>query len=348
MNRRNRQKITRLNCLWVLLVLTRFAFAQGLEGPIEDEIDLVTESCIFCKPGVINKSKSKGVELAWTPSLSRNFVPTDATDRQNSRLNHVDEFKFKFKIPIVNAESIKALLGFEHGWDQFNFNQIGGEQANFFDNLDGRTLKYNKFTAYFTKSINYRYYFIFRVRASFNGDYDNFVQTDSRYSTYSATGIFGVKPSPDLEYGFGLSYSNGFNRIRVLPFGVYNRTFNEKWGIETILPVQILGRYNVDSETILLFGAEFTSRRYSIDNYIPGEEFAEILNIRNAGINSVVSLERKLFSWVWMNAKIGYHVPFSSRIDNLSVPEDSFRFRQGTHPFFKVGIFITPDKEFIK
>lgn len=323
-------------------------YTQGLDPPAEDVVELAREIC-FCKPGVIHKSKSKGVEVAWTPSLSRNVIPTDATESVNkSRLERLDEIKFKFKIPIVNAESIKALLGFEHGRDVFDFNEIRGLQSNFFVNLDERVLKYNKFTAYLTKSIDYKYYIILRLRAAFNGDYDYFVDIDNRYSTYSATGIFGVKPREDLEYGFGISYSNGFNRVRVLPFGIYNRTFNDKWGIETLLPVQIFGRYNATEETILLFGAEYTSRRYSLDNFIPGEEFAEMLNIRNAGINVLVSLERKLFGWIWTNAKIGYHLPFSSRIDNLSVPENSFRFQQGSHPFFKLGIFITPNKDFIK
>ena len=161
-------------------------------------------------------------------------------------------------------------------------------------------------------------------------------------------GLFGVKPREELEYGFGISYSNGFGRVRILPFAVYNRTFNEKWGIETLLPVQIFGRYNASPETILLFGAEFTSRRYSIDMYDAIKELNNELQIRNAGINVVGSLERKLFSWIWLNAKAGYHIPFSTQIEDVASPAQSFTFRQGTFPFFKLGIFVTPDKAFIK
>ena len=345
---RNRQNTLKISCAGIFLFLVHFASAQGFYLPAEDDTELATEAC-FCQPGVIRKSKSKGVEFAWTPSLGRNFIPGDASDNgNNSRLSRLDELKFKFKVPIINAESVKVLMGFEHGWDRFNFSEIGAVQSSFFNNLDGRTLKYNKFTAYLTKSINYKYYVIFRIRAAYNGDYDYFLNTDGRYATYSATGIFGVKPREDLEYGFGLSYSNGFNRVRILPFAIYNRTFNKKWGIETVLPVQIFGRYNINEETILVFGPEFTSRRYSIDNFLPDQEEPEILNIRNAGINMLVSLERKLFSWFWLNVRTGYQIPFSSRIDNVSIEENSFRFRQGMFPFFKIGIFVTPDKEFIK
>lgn len=334
--------------LTIIILSSEALIAQGLRLPNEDGSDLAREKCLFCKPGVVRKSKSKGVEIAWTPSLSRNVVPVDARKVNNSRLNRLDEFKFKFKIPIVNAESFKALLGFEHGWDIFRFDLIGSAQSDFFFQLDGQKLKYNKFSAYFTKSFNHKYYAVMRVRASFNGDYENFVNIDRRYSNYSAMGVFGVKPHEELEYGFGLSYSNGFNRVRILPFAVYNRTFNEKWGIETLIPVQFFARYNADPQTILLFGAEYTSRRYSIDIYDALRELNDEVYLRNAGINVVGSLERKLFSWVWLNAKAGYHLPFNTQIEGISNPNDSFNYRQGAFPFFKLSIFVTPDKAFIK
>ena len=348
MNGRNTAGWLKMGLLLTVLMIAEGLMAQGLRLPEEDNTELAKDQCIFCKPGVIRKSKSKGVEIAWTPSLSRKVVPNDAYTVSNSRLNRLDEFKFKFKIPLANAESFKALVGFEHGWDTFRFDEIGNSRTDFFLQLDGQKLKYNKFSAYFTKSFDHKYYAIVRLRASYHGDYEDFVNIERRYSNYSAMGLFGVKPREELEYGFGISYSNGFGRVRILPFAVYNRTFNEKWGIETLLPVQIFGRYNASPETILLFGAEFTSRRYSIDMYDAIKELNNELQIRNAGINVVGSLERKLFSWIWLNAKAGYHIPFSTQIEDVASPAQSFTFRQGTFPFFKLGIFVTPDKAFIK
>lgn len=348
MNGRTISDWLKISLLISLILFSENLFAQGLQLPGEDGSELAKEQCLFCKPGVVRKSKSKGVEIAWTPSLSRNVIPNDATNLSKSRLNRLDEFKFKFKIPIVNAESFKALLGFEHGWDIFRFDRIGDTRSDFFAQLDGQKLKYNKFSAYFTKSFDHKYYAILRLRASYNGDYEGFVEIDRRYSNYSAMGLFGVKPREDLEYGFGISYSNGFGRVRVLPFAIYNRTFNKKWGLETLLPVQFFGRYNADPQTIILFGAEYTSRRYSIDIYDAAKELNDELRLRSAGINVVTSMERKLFSWVWLNAKAGYHLPFSTQIEDVIVPEDSFNFKQGAFPFFKLSIFITPDKAFIK
>ena len=147
----------------------------------------------------------------------------------------------------------------------------------------------------------------------------------------------------------GLTYSHGFDRKLVLPFFFYNRTFNRKWGLESVLPVQIYGRYNASKNLIILFGGQYQSKAYSIDviedsNALPIES-----QFRHSEVKFQVSVEKKIHSWVWFNAKAGYEIPFRAQFINLESPELSFRYQSGSRPFVKFGIFLSPpDKKYIR
>lgn len=335
--------------LYALCILTfilsfpQFIDAQRLHFPGEDDTEIAKEGTSLCKPGVANRSKSKGLEVAYGIIGAHQLQGLNAESgaRPLAQVDQIAQFRAKVKIPIIHKPGLTLLLGYAYGSETYQLTAQASNIAYLFNGLNGKTLKSQKADIILSKSFNEKFYGVFRFRASFNGDYNGFVDLDSRYAAYSGAAIFMAKPHDKLEWGAGLSYSNNFFNNRVLPFLVYNQTFNDKWGIETVLPVKITARYNINHNNLFLFGTEYNSKNYSID--VTNDSALNEFQIRHSEIKTGVSLQKKLFCWIWLQASTGLSIPIRNEFRNTIIPEDSFRAQAGTAPYFKIGLFLSPD-----
>lgn len=331
------------------ICLVPFLQSQQLNLPSEDAIELSKELC-FCKPGVTNKSRGKGVFFQY--GINKGFFLTPSgIDRENllsAEVEYQTYIKAKVKIPIVNIPGFKFLAGYEFDAETFHFSSFGNSHSDVFQNLDNRTLKTNKFTLYLSKSFDEKYYAIMRLRASYNGDYGGVVSFANRYAGYSVSALFGVKPNPDTEWGAGLSFSSNFIRTRIWPFLIFNKTFNDKWGLESVIPVQVFGRYNISTYSVLLFGTAFRSKNYSWDVFDTQSNQDFNYHLRHASINPQISYDQRILPWVWLNTKVGYTIPFSTEFNNIDLPEAYFEAKPENNLFFKIGLFLSPPSQFVK
>lgn len=334
------------------LVLGFWGYSANAQNPTARKTSLVsTDSATisFCRPGVSNASPGKGVEIQRGFSAEFRIAPEGRlSDGANtSEVEYLETFKGKFKIPLINSPKTKALLGYEYTTETYHFESIGKLQPHIFYSLDGNPLRSNKYSLYFTQALNQRHYLGLRFRTAFNGDYDRMMSGDDRYLTLSGAAFFGVKPHADKEWGVGLTYNNGFFRTLVLPFVVYNETFNDKWGIETVLPVSVMARYNMRENSMLLFGAELQTQSYAIDvanNTNPSNELAQPYYFRHAEVAVQVALEQHIHSWFWVSAQAGYHIPTGYRFQEANGAETRFQMTAGAQPFAKISLFLSPPK----
>jgi Domain of unknown function (DUF6268) len=202
------------------------------------------------------------------------------------------------------------------------------------------------------KPLNEKFYLAFKGDVSFNGGYDGLIKFDERYLKYNIGLMLGVKPRPDLEWGIGVLFRSSFVRssVPVLPFGIYNRTFNDKWGIETILPVSIKARYNINAKNLILFGPEYESRSYSLDRINRGNsntgDFSEFF-MKRSELKFAVSYQHQVSDWVWFNAQAGYSHNFNTsftEIDLKGIELPAVIVAPADGVFFKVGVFVSPPK----
>ena len=145
-----------------------------------------------------------------------------------------------------------------------------------------------------------------------------------------------------MEWGLGLNFTNSFRSTIVLPFVLYNKNFNEKFGVEIVLPVLILGRWNIKEGTLLIFGAEYSSRSYAID--VPNQTGSINYDMNHSEIRFPLRLEQKIRSWVWVGGQIGYQYNFSTDFD--ATADSAFKVEPKSSPYFKIGLFISPPDDF--
>lgn len=345
------QKLTRLagSCLLLLLLyLPCDLTAQVRIAPDEDNISDL-DNFTYVRPGVRNRSLSKGVELRHEVHGSFNWTALDGRlGNERQEVDHVERTTFKFKIPLANQPDFKMLLGYEWNTEKYHFDFDPGEPArNLWSRLDETRLKINKFSAYFTKAWNEKAYTTLRLRLSTNGDHDGLVSFADPYRTYSAAAGYGVKPREDKEWGIGLTVSHNRVRTVVIPFLIYNITWNERWGFESALPASAYLRYNFGPDHALLVGGNYDSKMYAI-NWEEDRSSQNAYWVRNGGFKVQAHYERHLFSWIYWYAEAGYYLPVNSRFNPISDPDLTLEAEVTGRPIARIGLFLTPPKDMIR
>jgi len=302
----------------------------------------------FCKPGVINKSPSKGLVLEYgiNPNIQFNSENTSAISVP-TKVGVNRRYKVKLKAPILNKEKFKLLIGWNYYGEEYSFDQIGQENAAIFNTINDKHLKSSRISLYMIRPINHQYYFAVKGVASFNGDYDGVINFDQRYTTYDVATIFGVKKRPNIEWGVGLLIRKNFlNTFPIVPFGIYNHTFNNKWGLQATIPTSLMGRYNFNDKNLILFGPQFDSRNYSIDVLNDNTGKLDPYTMRRSDLRFSIRYNHNIKNWLWLEASTGYIRNFTTRFDDIDNPDNPeiIRVRPSNGPFFKFGLFLSPPK----
>ena len=312
----------------------------------EDIESTTLEGKCLCKPGVPNKSRGRGLEVSFLQTFKSKVDEEEGfpLTAPSSELR-LQQLSIKLRAPIINKEGLKLLFGVIYRPENYDFDPVGTDYQSVFKYLDDRTLKSTGFEGILSKSWNDRLYSSFRLRILFNGDYSGFLNTDSRYAIYSFSGLFGVKKQDNKEWGIGLSFTHSFRNTIALPFFLYNHTFNDKWGVELVLPAIVIGRYNISEASILFLGLRYNSRSYSIDVQ---ENAPQTYNLNHSEARAAFTLEQRIHPWIWLDLTGGVQYSFSTDFDAKDNPAASFQVEPGTAPYFKLGIFLSPPDSFLK
>lgn len=325
---------------WCLLIgLLLFSnitlIAQDFPTPIIGN-DLV-------KSGVTNASPGKGLSIEYflhpKYGLQNNF---DGPEKEKTDVDSKKFIETKLKIPIANKDDFRMLLGFSHTYEKYDFNQISPENNFLFRAIDDVPLRRTRANVILFFAMNSKNYLAFRAEASFNGNYSGIVDFDKRYRVYRGAIIYGIKKRPDKEIAWGLTYNNSFERTLVLPFMVWNRTFNDKWGLETVLPLKITVRRNFKHNDMLLFGTDYWSSGYSMDITPTGQNNSERYIFKSSALHLFADYQKRLATdWTWISLKAGWAYNFDSRFIRVNTDTDINAF-PSSNLFISLGFFVSP------
>jgi hypothetical protein len=140
------------------------------------------------------------------------------------------------------------------------------------------------------------------VQASLDGNalVQQGASPDSKALTFSATAIYGWKKSDSLMWGLGVSRTYRMGRLIHVPVLLYNRTFNDRWGLELLLPARGVVRRNFNPKTLATLGFELEGNQYAmyaIDSLITFLQRGEI--------KPRLNIERNLTGFWWIALQAG-------------------------------------------
>ena len=306
------------------------------------------------KPGVRNDSPSKGLEVIY--GVRPGFDLGDSETVGTQPISHFDNLTVKLKIPVVyKPKDFKAVIGVAYNYEKYLLDNDAAVDV-FYRELDNDALKSVRATAYLAKMFDSKIYTVLRLEAAYNGNYDKFVNYDEQYRILRAALIVGYKPSADTEYGFGGFVNNTFRRTTVWPILMFNKTFNDKWGFESVIPVRLLLRYNQNEGSLFYFGTEFASREHSLDilNSFGLEEVRETnIYFRRQSVQLNVEWQKQITGWVWFKAKAGFNYNLDTGIFQAELIGDdpreaTVRLPAGHGPVGRIGLFLSPPKKMLE
>ena len=330
-----------------LALLCFLGMLESLSAQVSPNQLNLDQSSFLCQPGVVNKSPGKGVSITYVlnPNYSLRSIATDA----RSKVKNNERLEARLKIPLVVQPHFKAMLGFKYSMERFHLNSVDETSFPLLNRLNESELKTAEVAAYCVLPLNGKLYSSFRLSASFNGDYSKFVSVDNRFALYRAAGVLGVKERDNLEYGGGLMYSSRYGESSIVPFGFYNRTFNDQWGLELTIPVSLKARYNFTKGFMVLFGTEYSSQRYALavkepvnNPFLHQEERAPYQYSRST-FNLTSTFNYQLTGWTWIQFKAGYAFGMRSRAIHLS-SNTEYNLNASNNFLGVMSIFLTPPR----
>ncbi|MBK8568299.1 MAG: hypothetical protein IPN76_34580 [Saprospiraceae bacterium] len=307
---------------------------------------LLETNPFLCQPGVVNKSPSKGVSFAYSLNPDYKMLSPDAEKPTKVRRN--ERYESRLKVPVLYHPQLKIMMGLDYTLERYHFLNIDPDNYPLFEHLNETDLKNAGISANFFHPINHKYYTSLRLSANWQGDFNGFISMDDRYAVYRITALIGVKKRDDLEYGAGLLLNKGFRGNSIVPFGFYNQTFNDYWGVEAVLPTSIKFRYNFSESRLAMFGTEFTSQNYALNVMVPGQTTNQtkdaLYHFRRASIDVVGTFYQRLSGWTWLQFKAGYAFDNNSDARDL-LSNLNHRLKPSGSVIGMVSFFISPPKQ---
>ena len=313
----------------------------------------------FATPSVVGQGPSKGLVAHLErltdfsiKSETKNGPPStaNATVTKNSRAF------IKGYIPAWNRPHLKVILGINYDREEFQFNRP--DNSVFFRNLEDKGLKVLGAQLAVIRPVDDVHWYIARVKGELNGDYTASELDVADYLKMSGEFIYGWKRTKYFSWGIGAQLSYTFGRQSIYPVILYNRTFNERWGVESLFPARVTFRYNVSDKTLLFGGYTVDGLNYNIKLRQPLPNGMQTLILRETEFKPRLRLEREIYDFLWFGLEAGYRYNASFNTFDDEGNSGFSLFRKGTRPriidntlggapYASIELFLVPPRKFL-
>jgi hypothetical protein len=355
----------------LLAVLGRAAQAQDQPRVYPQAAPLSSDSVVdlrgqrFANPSVLGMGPSKGLIVRYermpqfrvsSKAQVQGLTDFSTEATKNARLS------IKGYIPAWNRPHLKVVVGLSYEREEFQFRN---RPTNYelFDNIENKGLKSSAVQVVMLRPVDDVHWYLARVKAELSGDYTSDELTRSDYLRYSAEGIYGWKRSPNFSWGIGFQYGYTFGRRSIYPAVLYNRTFNERWGVEALFPARITLRYNASPTSIFYTGYSVEGLSYILHlsreplvrkdangNPDPSKTQLKSLELRETEVRFRGRWERELLSFLWMGAEAGYRYNYAfDAFDRVNADREKIiDSKFAGAPYASLEIFITPPRKLLE
>ena len=299
----------------------------------------------FCTQKVLNQTPQRIISLGFEqygafemPGVS--FLTRQAPAQIN--INQVNAIRAQVNVPVISTNKIIWQMGVNYWSSKFN---VANPNVNEFATaLSNNALLTAGLNTTVFKPLNEKNFLIFQASADVNGLFENVNDIQNKAMTASGTIIYGWKTSEKNIIGAGLARTYRAGRLLHVPVLFWNKTFNDKWGMELLLPARGFVRYNFSTTSMLQAGFELEGNQFlvrlpqtlSINTYIQRGE-----------VKPRIMWDKKLTGFLWLNAQAGlrynYRFDVVNRYDAMEESQRFFSSNLGNPLFFNISLnFVSP------
>ncbi|MCC2547296.1 DUF6268 family outer membrane beta-barrel protein [Hymenobacter sp. BT175] len=320
----------------------------------------------FANPSVLGMGPSKGLIFRHerTPSFNVNSTSkAPFLGNFSSDVSKNGRFLVKGYIPFLNHPHLKMVLGINYERQEFQFKDPPTDYVPY-QNIQDKGLKTLGTQLVVLRPINSKNWMIFRVKGELNGDYTSKELNFTDYLKMSSEFVYGWKKSPLFSWGLGVQVGSYYGRQSVYPALLYNRTFNNRWGVEALFPARVTFRYNPGAnstpdkftapKTLIYAGYEVEGLNYTIKLRKPLDEANQTplttLELRQTELRGRVRLEREIYDFLWFGLEAGYryNYAFNAYDRRNNSRTEIIDTNMASTPYASIELFITPPRRFLK
>lgn len=315
---------------------------------------------VFANPSVLGMGPSRGIVLRYERSPRFGVTSTSSPGLLGNGADEVKRFntiEFKAYAPLWNRPHFKIVAGFNYARQQFNFEGRGKPDLYpLYQVLDDRNLRTIGSQLVVLRPIDGRRYYLFRVKGELNGDYQQDAEDGqyrrlplNKYLRTSAEFFYGWKRSPMQSLAIGAQFGYTFGRRSIYPAIIYNRTWNDRWGLETILPARVRVRYNASERSLFYGGYEVEGNSYTINIDVPTIGPNQTVELRVTSLATKFRFERELLPVLWFGLEAGYRYYASFRVfDSTTDRNRLIDNKLKGSAVVSAEIFLTPPRRILK
>ncbi|PRY09848.1 hypothetical protein CLV24_11753 [Pontibacter ummariensis] len=332
----------------LLSVLSVLLFVQQVQAQ-EPQTETLEE---YAVPGVNGMGRSRGIVASYE-RLPQFDIDSDSEDPRigdgNGRVKRYNKFDFRAFAPLLNKPQDKVILGFTYNIEEFNFDATTPARYPIYHYLEDKNLRSIGLQLAYLHSIDVHNFYLVRVVGELNGDYTRDDINISDYLKATVDLAYGWKKTPNYAIGVGLQLGYTFGRQNVYPGVLYNRTFNDRWGVESIFPANARVRYNANEKTLLYAGYRLEGASYNL--YVdepPLSEF-EDLELRRTDIKALVRLEREIYDFLWFSVEGGFRQYFRNRLfDDVGSRNEIINNDLAGTGYIGVELYLVPPRKWVE
>ncbi|GAB3530881.1 hypothetical protein GCM10027443_12250 [Pontibacter brevis] len=337
------KKIQLLVCVIASLCVWQQAQAQRSQS--EDIGDVID----YASPGVRGMGKPRGVVIGYE-RLPQFDIESESDDPRvgngRGRVRRHNKFSVLALAPLVNKPQTKLIMGVNYEIEEFNFAGLTESSYGLYRYLEDKNLKSLGLQMAYLHSLDERNFYLIRVKGELNGDYtrDNINIADYLKATVDVA--YGWKKSPDFSIGVGAQWGYTFGRQRVFPGLLYNRTFNPKWGVESIFPANVRMRYNANEKTLFYVGYRLEGASYDIfaDRTVLSQ-FGEV-ELRRTDIKGLLRMEREIYDFLWFAVEGGFRQYYRHRLfDEVGSTDELITNDLSGAGYVGVELYLVPPRK---
>jgi hypothetical protein len=297
----------------------------------------------FCSVKVLNQTPQRIISLGFENNGHFAMPSVRFNDKDLPKTIHIDQvnaIRAQVNIPVISTNKIIWQMGLSY-WGS-NFTVANPNINSFANSLSTNSLVTAGINTTVFKPLNEKNFIIFQASSDVNGLFEGAKDIQSKAITTSATLIYGWKTSEKNMIGTGLARTYRAGQLIHVPVIFWNKTFNEKWGMELLLPARAYLRYNFSTSNILQAGFELEGNQYWAN--IPGVENAYI---QRGEIKPRIMWDKKISGFLWLNLQAGlrynYRFDVAKSYNAKDDNQNYFSSSLGNPFFFNVTLnFVSP------
>lgn len=221
---------------------------------------------------------------------------------QDFQVRRVSGLRVQVNIPVVSTNKIIWQMG--ANYMRSGYAIASAPTSTFTEKLNRYGMHTAGINTTIFKPLNEKHFMIFQASADVNGVFESLSDVNSRAVTVSGTAIYGWKKSEKNMIGTGLARTYRAGQIIYVPVLFWNKTFNDRWGMELLLPARGHIRHNFSTFSILQLGFELEGNQYWMRSpfLIPDRE----VFIQRGEVKPRIQWDKRLTGFFWLSMQAGW------------------------------------------